>query len=336
MNQVSPAPYPDSGRRSTAVTPSVSVLIPVTGRFDDVTSVYAAYRAALDPVAPDAEFIYVLDGPRPEVSAPLEALVEGEHPIRILHLPRPFGEASAISVGFQSCRADLILCLPPYLQTDPSTLPRLFEEIELVDMVVASRDRRHDRFVNRLRAKAFRALTRLCGSEFDDLGSGAWLLRREVARSIQIYGEQHRFLPLLAESRGFRVIQVTLPQHHNDRNIRWSGPFVFVERLLDLMTMFFLLRFTRRPFRFFGTLGLGIGALGLLTGGLVSLQKFAYGTPLADRPALVLSVLLLVLGVQITAVGLIGEIVVFTRSKDSDDFLVGAITRADPDGIMTE
>ena len=315
--------------------PLVSVLIPVTGRFDDVTAVYHAYYAGLEPLGAGVEFIYVLDGPKPAVSEPLEALKAAGNPIVLVSLPRSFGEASAISVGFHSCRGEFILCLPPYLQVDPASLPRLFDAVEGADVVTASRDRRDDLFANRLRARGFRSLARLSGARFDDLGCSVRLLRRKVARSISIYGEQHRFIPVLAENQGFRVSQITLPQHANDRAFRWGRPFVIVERLLDLVTMYFLLRFTRKPFRFFGAIGLGIGLLGVILGLSVSVEKLAYNVPLADRPALILSVLLMVLGVQITAVGLIGEIVIFTRSKDSDDLLIESVVRADDDTIGT-
>jgi glycosyltransferase involved in cell wall biosynthesis len=312
--------------------PSLAVVIPVADRFDDPAEVFRAYRAGLKPVAPDAEFIYVLDGPRPEVSEPLEALRDSGAPIRIITLPRPFGEASALSVGFQNSTSPLILTLPPYYQVEPSALPEMFDSLGKADLVVASRDRSADLLLNRIQGRLFRDLARFSGARFSDLGCSVRLIRADVARAINMYGEQHRFLPVLAESRGYRVAQITLQQHENDRRMRTRRPSTFIERLLDLGTLYFLLRFTLKPFRFFGSLGLAIAALGLLVGLALSFQKLAYDLPLADRPALILAVLLIVLGVQVTAVGLIGEIVVFTRAKSSDDLLIEAMIRSEPTG----
>ena len=315
-------------RQDRSPRPGVTVLIPITDRTDNVTEVYHAYRAGLEQVAPAAEFVYVLDGPKPEVSQQLETLRGAGEPIRVVRLPRPFGEAAAMRVGFDSCATNLILTLPPYLQVEPASLPELFEHIGGADVVVASRDRRDDLALNRLQGRVFHDLARFSGSRFSDLGCGVRLVRSEVAGSVATYGEQHRFFPVLAETRGFRIVQLTLPQHSYDRRARSYKPLVFVERLLDLGTLYFMLRFTRKPFRFFGTIGLAIGALGFLLGVAITIQKFAFGVPLADRPALLACVLLVVLGVQISAFGLIAEIVVFTRAKNSDDMLIEVISRA--------
>lgn len=321
---------PESKESAGLARPSVSVVIPVLNRFDDIVAVHHAYRRGLEEVAPGAaEFIYVLDGPWPQVAGHLEQLRRQGEPIRILQLPRAFGESSVLTVAFRQCTAPLILTLPSYLQVDPAFLGLLFEEIEGADMVVAARDRRGDSLINRARAIAFGGFMRVSGARFSDLGCGVRLMRLQVARSLSVYGEQHRFLPLLAEHHGFRVRQVTLPQHLNDRKPRWDSPLTLIERALDVFALFFLLRFTRKPFRFFGALGLLIGALGVSAGIAVSFEKLAYNVPLADRPSLILSVLLMVLGVQITAIGLVGEIVIFTRLRTNDDLLIEEIVQGD-------
>lgn len=319
-----------------SVRPGLSVVIAVSKRFDDIGRIHRAYRRGLEATGLEAEFIYVLDGPLPAVAAELLSLRKADEPIRVLRLPRSFGESSALTVAFDQCAGALVLILPPYLQVDPDYLPLLFESIETADMVIAARDRRGDSIVNRLRGRVFRHIARASGSRFADLGCEVRLFRAEIACALSLYGEQHRFLPVLAEHQGFRVSQVTLPQHPDNQKTRWNHPFTFVERMLDVGALFFVLRFTRKPFRFFGSLGLLIGAAGFVVGIAVSMQKLAYNLPLADRPSLILSVLLIVLGVQITAVGLIAEIVVFTRLKTSDDLLIAEIVQADPDPVLAE
>jgi hypothetical protein len=154
----------------------------------------------------------------------------------------------------------------------------------------------------------------LMGGSFHDLGSGVRAIRRSVLGELPLYGELSRFLPLFAVREGFRVEEIEVPQHAADRRARVYSPGVYVRRLLDLLVVFFLIRFREKPLRFFGLVGGTVSFAGLALLVILGAQRFA-GRPLADRPLLVVSVLLIVLGVQGVALGLIGEIIVHAGSK---------------------
>jgi hypothetical protein len=144
---------------------------------------------------------------------------------------------------------------------------------------------------------------------------------------LPLYGDQHRFLPLLAARLGFRIGEVNVAQSRKEKFWRLYRPGVYPRRLLDLLTVFFLIKFTKKPLRFFGL----IGAATFLLGGLLTLylviERLFFGVPLAQRPALLLSSLLVVLGVQIFALGLIGELIIFTHAKDIKEYTIDEIIK---------
>ena len=167
-----------------------------------------------------------------------------------------------------------------------------------------------------------RVASRLFGKDYKDLRSNVRVLRKEVADELTLYGNQQAFLPLLAETLGFTTGEVDIEVRRQARR-RAQAPKPSV--LLDLVTAYFLIRFMKKPFRFFGGFGLGVLALGVLVTGWLVLARLFFDVPLLDRPALILSTLMVVLGIQIIAVGLIGEIVTFAYTKEQRDYRVDRI-----------
>lgn len=165
------------------------------------------------------------------------------------------------------------------------------------------------------------------GQRFNDLGCGARAMRRRVLEEITLYGDQHRFLPVLANRQGFRVVEVDLRQSSSDR---YAGGYPFrdyVRRMLDIFTVFFLVRFTKKPLRFFGMVGASTFAIGALLVTWLAIDRLVFGHPLADRPALLLSSLLAVLGMQLFALGLLGELIIFTHARDIKDYQIDEVIR---------
>src|SRR5690606_23608397 len=160
---------------------------------------------------------------------------------------------------------------------------------------------------------------------FTDLGCGARAFKRSVADEIPIYGDQHRFIPLLALRRGFRVAEVQVRQSERDRYDKGYGPRTYLRRLLDIFTVVFLVRFTKKPLRFFGMIGSVMFLLGAVFLTYVVLERAFLGVSLADRPALLLSSLLVVLGLQIFALGLLGELIIFTHARDLKEYTIEKI-----------
>jgi hypothetical protein len=303
--------------------PPISVIVPVTERPADLGRLHGEYRAALEALPAEAEFIYVLDGERPKALAELQALRQAGEQFRVLQLGHWVGEAGAISAGFGVAQGEWIFTLPAYYQVRPDEVQRLWTERAGRHMAVGFRYPRRDASVNRWLGTAFNSLVSfITGTRFHDLGCGARLFHRSVLEEIALYGDQHRFLPVLASLRGFSVIEVPLAQSEHDLGMRGHGPGVLLRRVLDLMTVFFLARFTKKPLRFFGLVGSGVGALGLLWAAWLIFQRLVFDMPLADRPALMLASLLIVLGVQVFALGLVGEIVIFTHAREIREYAV--------------
>lgn len=305
---------------------SISAIIPVSERSSDAATLYHAYKDGVAATRQSFEFIYVLDGHYPDLLAALKTLQAQGEPIRIITLAKWFGEATALTIGFEHARGEIIITLPAYLQVQPAEIPNLVDALEGYDMVVARRHPRSDSRLNILQSAVFHLLIRsMIEVRFHDLGCGVRVFSRRVAEEISLYGDQQRFLPLLANRLGFKVREVGAKQAEADKFQRIYSPGVYIRRFLDILTIVFIVKFTKKPLRFFGLIGtftLGIGAISTL---YVAIERLVFGVPLADRPALALAVLMIVLGFQMIAVGLIGELIIFTHARDVKEYTVDQI-----------
>lgn len=301
----------------------VSVIVPVGGRFGDARTLHSQYKASLEALSIPFEILYVLDGPRPKFLAQLEELVAKGEQFTVISLTRPFGGAAALMAGVERATGDAILTLPAYPQIEAADLCKLIEGLGDADVAVALRSPRRARAFDRFRRSVFhRLLGWFTGLELNDLGCGARAIRRSVFDELEVYGEQHRFLPVIADRLGFRVKEVKVRQSPLDRFGRVYRPREYARYVLDLFSIFFLVRFTKRPLRFFGMLGAATFSIGALTIVYLCIERLMFDRQLADRPALLLAALLVVLGMQIFALGLLGELIIFTHARDLKDYRV--------------
>jgi glycosyltransferase involved in cell wall biosynthesis len=283
----------------------------------DLAAVHREFREQLLRTGRRAEFLYVLNGPRPLAEETLSGLRDDRFEIRILKLARGFDEAAGVQHAFDQARGRYILTIPDRFQIDPGVLQEIVSRLDGGDeVVVTRREPRRDPWFNRMQSRLFHALvSRIYGRRFRDLTCDLRGLTHEAARKLQLYGDLHRFIPVLAASKGFRVVEIPGEQRIEDRKLRVFGPGVYARRLLDVLHLYFLTRFTRKPLRFFGLIGMVLGIVGLLICAALAFGKIFYGAALADRPLLILGVLLIVLGVQITSIGLLGEIIIFLAPR---------------------
>ena len=301
----SPAPTPGEA-------PGVTVIVPVTERPEPMDELYREYAAGLETVDRGVEFLFVAPAWRHEELEPLGALREEGEPIRVLEVGGETTEAGLLKAAAERARGGVVLTLPAYYRVRADALPGLVEAVEQgeADLAVACRSPRRDPWINRLQNRVFHGLLHLLvGGSVSDTACGVRAMRPEVLESVPMYGDFFRFLPVLAAREGFRVREIEAAQHERDTDPRVYGPGVYVRRLIDLLGLFFLTRFTYKPLRFFGLVGSLLGGAGAVVLGVVFVQRMA-GQPLADRPLLVLGVLLATLGVQAVALGLVGEIIV--------------------------
>jgi glycosyltransferase involved in cell wall biosynthesis len=306
----------------------LSVIIPVGDRHADAAALFANYEAELIRTGLSYEVIFVLDGPQADFAAGLQPIVGRADNIRVVTLTRSFGEATALMAGFEHAAGALILTLPAYHQIEGSGIGPLLAGLDTADVVVARRWPRAGGMFEVIRRNAFHGLIAwITGLRFRDLGCGARALRRRVLEEISLYGDQHRFLALLADRQGFRVREIDVAQSPRDRFTGRYRPREYAHRVLDIFTVFFLVRFTKKPLRFFGMLGVITFAIGAVLLVYLVVDRLVFGQGLAGRPALLLSSLLVVLGLQLFALGLLGELIIFTHAKNIKDYQVEEVVQ---------
>jgi hypothetical protein len=323
----------DAQRRSGSsvgeTAPGLSVIVRVTERPIPPDEIYRECSPALLAAEPDAEFIFAVEPWARSLSGALRELADAGEPIRIVETVRGVGEANMLLEATALAKADVILTMPSYHRVDPAELPKLVTAVrEGADMVVARRWPRADNWLARLRTRAFnRILRRLVGHSTSDIGSGVQAMKRQVLEQVPLYGDFFRFLPVLALREGFSVTEVDARQHTRDPSTRVHRPGTYVRRLIDVLGLFFLVRFTEKPLRFFGLLGGTLAFIGGVMLVVLAFQRLFAGQALADRPILLVALIAFTLGAQAIALGLIGEMIVHLhvsrgrryRLRDSDE-----------------
>lgn len=305
---------------------SVVIAVRDSERAAPMRQLYGDYKEQLSDAGLRYEFIFAVQGDHPDVIDDLRRLKKEGEPIKILVFSKWYGGAMVLSAGFDHASGSVLLTLPAYHQIDPQAIPSLFPALEQNDMVAVRRSPRVDGIVTRIQVWAFHAVLRgLLGFDFHDLGCSVIAFRREILDTVNLYGDQHRFFPVLTSHHGFKVKEIEAPQTEEDTFQSHLSLTTYVNRLLDLLSVLFLTKFTRKPLRFFGATSL----ISLLTGGGITLtltiQRLFMGVPLRDKPMLLLGILLIVLGVLLLAIGLIGEMIIFTRADDLEGYTVEKI-----------
>ena len=214
--------------------PELTVAIVVSERCDELEQNFAAYDAVLRNCASELSYVIVVDGGFDAAGEVAERLARSDETVRVVRLNRPFGGSTALSIALESARTEWVLTLPPYLQVEPAALPRMFEATDDHDLITARRWPIEGYALNRAANAMFNwAVRAMTGQPFNDLGCGVHLLRRIVTDEIPLYGAQHRFLPITASQRGFRVCEVDLPQAEADQRLKVHGPGTYARRLID-------------------------------------------------------------------------------------------------------
>jgi len=287
----------------------VSVVVPLHDEGRSVEPLYVELAAALDALPADWEVVFVDDGSTDGSFAALTRLHDAHVNVRVVRLRRNFGKAAALGAGFAETRGDVVVTLDGDGQDDPAEIGRLLAKLdEGFDVVTGWKTRRRDPFVRRLLSRLFNTVTAwMSGIRLHDMNCGIKAFRGDVARSLPLYGELHRFIPVLAHQEGYRVAE--LPVHHRPRAHGRSryGVERYVRGFLDLLTVTFMGRYRHRPLHLFGGLGLLLGFAGFAVLVYMTVLKLS-GEAIGHRPLLILGVLLAVVGLQFFSLGLISEL----------------------------
>jgi glycosyltransferase involved in cell wall biosynthesis len=298
----------------------LSVVVPVFNEEDNVDGLIDELTRALEPTGRSYEILCVDDGSSDQSFAKLRAAHERDPRVKVIRFRRNFGQTAAFTAGFDFAAGEWIVTIDADLQNDPADIPALLAKAEEgFDVVSGWRVKRQDALILRkFPSKVANWLIgRVTGVAIHDYGCSLKAYHREVVKNIRLYGELHRFVPAVAASLG--IVVAEMPVNHRARTAgvsKYAGLYKTVKRatkvFLDLLTVRFLLSYSTRPIHVFGVLGLSCTAAGICLGAYLAVLKFAYGAQLAERPLLLLAVLLVMVGVQLVTMGLLGELVVRT------------------------
>ena len=300
----------------------VSVIVPVLDEADTVEILAERVAAVLDGLRKSFEIVFVDDGSRDGTAARVRQAKARDGRVKLVRLRRNFGKAAALCAGFDHSSGRIVITMDGDLQDDPEEIPRFLSTLEEKDLDLVSgwKRRRHDPVSKTVPSRLFNWVTRgLAQVDLHDFNCGFKAYRREVLAEIAVYGELHRYIPVLASRRGFAVgeIEVTHhPRRHGNSKYGWDR---FYKGLLDLITVLFITRYTRRPLHLFGAIGLLFLATGFGIDAYLAVLWFA-GQHLGNRPLLQLGILLMVLGIQVLTTGLIGEMITFKNFRRRDSY----------------
>lgn len=288
----------------------ISIVVPVHNEEENVGPLLAELTGVLQPTAQAWEVIFVDDGSTDATFAALARLHAAHGNVRVVRLRRNFGKAAALAAGFAEVTGDVVVTIDGDLQDDPAEIPRLLAKLdEGFDLVSGWKTKRQDPWSRRIPSKIFNRVAGLVsGIRLHDMNCGLKAYRPEVVQGLRLYGELHRYIPVIAHYRGFRVAE--LPVNHRARAHGRSryGVERYLRGFLDLLTVTFMGRYRNRPLHLFGGLGLVLLGGGTAVLAYLTVLKIG-GSSIGQRPLLTLGVLLIVVGMQFLSLGLLSELI---------------------------
>ena len=299
----------------------VSVVIPVFNEVDSVVPLADRVAGVLEATGRTFEILFVDDGSTDGTVERLVALHRDRPVVKLVELRANFGKAAALQAGFLRVRGRVVITMDGDLQDDPDEIPNFLREMEEknLDLVSGWKQNRQDPLSKTLPSKLFNKVTgKMAQMDLHDFNCGFKAYRREVVSQLNLYGELHRYIPVLAYYKGFRVGEMKV-KHHPRRFGRskygwdrlWKG-------FVDLLTVLFITKYTRRPLHLYGILGIGVSMLGTGILSYLSVRWFQ-GYPIGDRPLLFLGILCIIVGLQFFTTGLVAEMIAHTSSRHPED-----------------
>jgi len=313
----------------------LSVVIPVYNEAENLEPLYQELAVQCPELGRTYEILFIDDGSKDDSFAVLKGIQKRDKKVKVIRFRKNFGQTAAMSAGFDYARGDIIITLDADLQNDPKDFPLLLSKIEEgYDIVAGWRKRRFDKFLTR-RLPSVMAnwlISRITGVKLHDYGCTLKAFRYEVVKSIKLYGELHRFIPAIASNIGVSIAEV--PVNHRPR-IHGKSKYTIlraVKVVLDIITVKFLLSYSTKPLQIFGLCGLISGGIGGILLLVLGYQRLILRVSMANRPLLLLSILLTILGIQFITLGLLAEIMVraYHEAAGKTTYFVREVLEAAP------
>lgn len=310
---------------------AVSVVIPSFNEGESLNTLCDEIVSVCSSLPNEYEIIFVNDGSNDDSQKTLESIVE-KNPsgvVKAIELKRNFGKAVALSVGFATAQGDIIITMDADLQDDPKEIPRFISKInEGYDVVSGWKTNRKDSLIKNQTSKVYNFFTSfVSGVKLHDHNCGFKAYRSEAVKDLDLYGQLHRYIPVLASASGYTKI-TEIGVHHRKRSFGTTkyGPKRFIHGLLDLLTVFFITKYKSSPLHFFGSISLYFFAVGFGISLYLSYLRLVEDAVIGNRPLLFLAVLLIVVSIQIGATGLISEQITHSTKRKSSEALIRKIT----------
>ncbi len=322
--------------QTDAERPDVSVVIPAYEEAASLPELAERIRAACADGNLSFRVWIIDDGSRDDTWETIEALHDEDPRFVGLRFQRNYGKSAALAVGFERAQGTYVVTMDADLQDDPAEIPALVGKLEEgYDLVSGWKKNRQDPLSKTIPSRFFNWVTRLIsGLPLHDFNCGLKAYRREVVKSVNVYGELHRYIPLLAKWAGYDQVTEKPVKHHPRKYGETKfGVERFVQGFLDLITVIFLTRFAVRPMHFFGALGTLTFGSGFMVCLWLSIEKIVFGFPLGDRPLLLLGLLLILFGAQMFTTGLLGEMIIQPRMEETATYQITEAAGADPEVV---
>jgi glycosyltransferase involved in cell wall biosynthesis len=296
---------------------ALSIIVPLFNEAESLPELHHAINRVLQRMHVRAEIVFVDDGSTDHSFDVLRRLQQRDRRVRVIQFRRNQGKSAALAAGFARALGRQIVTLDADLQDDPEEIPHLLRELNKgYDLISGWKRRRRDKFTKRIASKIFNFVTNfVTGVKLHDINCGLKAYRREVTDSIRVYGQLHRYLPVLAFKEGFRIGEVEVRHHSRKYGKSKFGISRYASGFFDLLTVLFLTRYTKRPLHLFGLAGLIFFLLGFGISAYLTYERLLGGRYLANRPLLFLGVLLIIVGVQMVSFGLLGEMIASMHSR---------------------
>jgi glycosyltransferase involved in cell wall biosynthesis len=298
----------------------ISVVIPLYNEEESLKPLYIDLKKTLRGISCDHEIIFIDDGSNDKSLQIIKDLAKTDNKIRYFSFRTNYGKSAALQVGFNNAAGDVVITMDSDLQDDPVEISNLLKKLEEgFDLVSGWKKKRFDPIVKRISSRFFNFVTRiLTGIKIHDFNCGLKAYKKLVTESINVYGELHRYIPVLAKWKGFSVSEVVVRHRPRRYGKTKFGLSRFFKGFIDLITVIFTTRYVKRPMHLFGFLGLLTALAGLGISLWLTYEKLFYNIGINNRPIFFLGILLIIVGVQFFAIGLIGELIVHNTQSEKE------------------